>query len=243
MEKYKIALIEEMASKGNREAIHQLEKLYVFNPGIEDVPIEKIELVERYLLELAENGDNHAMVSLGSMYYEGRGVRQSYKQAVKWYEKAAEKLDPQGLCYLGYCYYYGRDIDIDYEKAYACFSQAAFLEDSNGMFKLGDMFYFGRYVEEDKEAAFYWYSAADDVYEKTEYERASIEYRIGKCYLYGEGVEPDLDLALRKLQSSERVFLNLMDDGDLSLGVATLKKVRKEIGEVRNRLYERLGIE
>jgi TPR repeat protein len=188
-------------------------------------------------LELAENNDNHAMVSLGSMYYEGRGVQQSYKKAVYWYEKAAEKLDPRGLCYLGYCYYYGRDIDVDYKKAYACFSQSAFLKDPNGMFKLGDMFYFGLYVKEDKDAAFYWYDAADNVYSKTQYESASIEYRLGKCYLYGEGVEQNLSSALRKLQSAEEDFFELVEEGDTNSAI-TLKSVRKEIDTVRNKLYD-----
>ena len=242
MEKYKITLIEEMASKGNNEAIYEMEQLYVFNPEIEDVPIEKIKLVERYLLELAENNDVHAMVSLGSMYYEGKGVPQSYKKAVKWYEKAAGNLDPRGLCYLGYCYFYGRDIDIDYEKAYSCFTQSAFLKDPNGMFKLGDMYYFGHYVNEDKEAAFYWYDAADNVYGKSQYEKASIAFRLGKCYLYGEGVEQDLSFALRKLQTAEITFFELMDEGDQLIEV-TLKKVRKEIDIVRNRIYDSYGIE
>ena len=242
MDKFRKVIVEELASKGNKEAIFEMEEYYVFNTDIEEVSFEKQQLVERYLLELAENNDNHAMVSLGSMYYEGRGVQQSYKKAVKWYEKAAENLDRRGLCYLGYCYYYGRDIDVDYEKAYACFSQSAFLEDPNGMFKLGDMFYFGHYVKEDKDAAFYWYEAADSNHWKTQYEKASIEYRLGKCYLYGEGVEQDLHLALRNLQSSERIFFELMDADDPHVET-TLGKVRKEVDSVRNRLYDLYHIE
>jgi TPR repeat protein len=128
-------------------------------------------------------------------------------------------------------------MDVNYEKAYTCFSQSAFLENPNGMFKLGDMFYFGHYVKEDKDAAFYWYDAADSVYEKTEYERASIEYRLGKCYLYGEGVEQNLLLALRELQSAERILFELMEIGEPFVEV-TLRKTRKKIDTARNRLYE-----
>ena len=185
-------------------------------------------------MELAEKNDSDAILSLGSMYYQGRGVQQSYKEAVKWYTKLAEKLDPDGLCYLGYCYYYGRDIDIDYEKAYSCFSQSAFLRQANGMFKLGDMYYFGLHVKEDKEAAFYWYNEAEDA-ATSQYEKASIAYRLGKCYLYGDGIEQDLSLALRKLQYAERIFFELIDEGDPV--EPTLKKVRKEIDVVRNKLY------
>jgi len=242
MERFRKELVEELASKGNRNAIFEMERFYIYNMDIEDVPNEKLKLVVRYLLELAENNDKDAMVSLGSMYYEGKGgVQQNYKEAVKWYEKAAEKLDEYGLCYLGYCYYYGREIEIDYEKAYSYFSQSAFLGNSNGMFKLGDMYYYGHYVKEDKEAAYYWYNEADDVTE-TQYERASIAYRLGKCYLHGEGVEQNFSLALEKLQSAEMIFFELIDEGD-PFATITLEKVKKEIDTVRNRLYELHGIE
>jgi len=241
MEKYRKILVEELASKGNKKAINELERYYIFSKNVKDTPIETVKTIEQYLLELAENNDNNAMVSLGSMYYEGRGVQQSYKKAVKWYEKAAEKLDPKGLCYLGYCYYYGRDIDVDYEKAYACFSQSAFLNDPNGMFKLGDMYFFGLFVSEDKEAAYYWYNEAD-VFEETQYERASIAYRLGKCLLYGYGVEQNLLEALKKLQSAEEDFFELVEEGDTHSAI-TLKSVRKEIDTVRNKLYDLYDIE
>ena len=40
---------------------------------------------------LAEQGDAQAQFTLGAMYYNGRGVPQDYKQAVKWYRLAAEQ--------------------------------------------------------------------------------------------------------------------------------------------------------
>jgi len=240
MEKYRKELIEQLASKGIKEAIHEMEQYYIYDTKIEDVPADKIELVKQYLLDLAEKNDKDAMVSLGSMYYEGKGFQQNFKEAVKWYEKAAEKNDENGLCYLGYCYYYGRDVEIDYEKAFSCFSQSAFLGNANGMFKLGDMYYYGLHVKEDKTGAFYWYNEADEEAE-TQYERASIEYRLGKCYLHGEGVEMNLSLALSNLQSAEIIFFKLIDAGDPFVK-ETLIKTRKEIDIARERLYGFYGL-
>jgi TPR repeat protein len=42
-------------------------------------------------LPLAEQGDAVAQSNLASMYYNGEGVLQDYKTAVKWYTLAAEQ--------------------------------------------------------------------------------------------------------------------------------------------------------
>jgi len=241
MDDYREVLVEEMASRGIKEAIFEMAKNYIYDQHIEDVDLEKSEQIKNYLLKLAENNDKDAMVTLGGMYYEGRGVNQSYKEVVKWYERAAEKLDASGLCYLGYCYYYGRDIDIDYEKAYNCFSHSAFLEHPNAMYKLGDMYFNGQFVEEDKDAAFYWYQESW-VYAESKYEKASISYRLGRCYLHGEGVEQNLQLALEKLQSAEKVFFDLLIDFGDDAAEIVLKSVKEELETVRDRLYDEYEI-
>jgi TPR repeat protein len=238
MEKFKLALIEELASKGNREAILEIARFYSEEPNISAT---KSKQIVNYLLQLTKNNDTEAMLILGGWYYVGRGVKQNYKEAVKWYEKAAEKLDALGLCYLGYCYYHGRDMDVNYEKAYSCFSKSAFLGSPNAMYKLGDMYFHGQYVKEDKEAAFFWYNEGwKDV--EDSYETASIEYRLGKCYLHGHGIEQDLWHALKMLQSAEKDFFELVESGD-PFAEITLKSVRKEIDKARDKLYDLYDIE
>ena len=235
MKQFRKELVEELASKGNRDAILEMARYET------KIPSKKVNQIVSYLLKLAQNDDTDAMIILGGWYYCGTVVKQNYKEAIKWYEKAADKIDERGLCFLGYCYYYGRDIDIDYEKAYSCFSQSAFLGYSNGMFKLGDMYYFGKYVEENKEAAFFWYQEASYCTED-DYDRASAEFRLGKCYLHGHGTEPNLKYALEVLQSSEEIFFELVEKGDIFSKI-TLKQVRKEIDTARNMLYNLHGIE
>jgi len=198
---------------------------------------DKSELIQRYLLELSEDDalekddTKFAMLLLGIMHYIGRGVNQNYSEAVRWYEKAADKLDSYGLCNLGYCYYYGRDIPIDYEKAYSSFSQSSFLGNPNAMYKLGDMFDKGFHVIEDKNAAFFWYREAHMHTKESDIERPNIEYRLGKCFLYGKGVEQNLYTALTLLQNAEFGFFRQIDEGD-SFAELTLPSVRNEIDNV-----------
>lgn len=39
----------------------------------------------------ANNGDAQAQFELGEMYHDGDGVKQNYKEAMKWYLKASKQ--------------------------------------------------------------------------------------------------------------------------------------------------------
>ena len=45
----------------------------------------------KLFLPLAEKGHTKAQTMLGIMYDEGQGVPQDYKEAIKWYQLAAEQ--------------------------------------------------------------------------------------------------------------------------------------------------------
>jgi len=239
---YKLLLIEELAEMGHKKAMLEVARYYVDKKD-EILSVEKGELIRRYLIELSEDAEldkddsMFAMLLLGIMYYVGRGVEQNYREAVMWYEKAGDKMDSYALCNLGYCYYYGRDIAVDYSKAYPCFSYSSFLGNPNAMYKLGDMFYNGYHVDEDKDAAFFWYGEAHRFTKKEDEERPSIEYRLGKCFLYGHGVEQNLYAALNLLQAAEFGFFNQIKAGD-SFAELTLPSVTKEIDIVRAMIYQ-----
>ena len=223
-------LVEELAAKGIAPAMMEICQRF-FDNGIYD----NVEQVIGFLKDLAGRGISRAMLMLGNIYYTGKGVPQSYKNAVKWYEMAAEGLESYGLCNLGYCYYYGRDIKVDYEKAYKCFSLSAYMRNPNSMYKLGDMFYHGKFVKKDRKAAYYWYREALNNLDGEDVE-AIIHYRLGLCYLYGHGIHKDELKALEHLQAAELEFLRLRDDGD-EFAELTLPKVKTEMDKVRESLY------
>ena len=62
---------------------------------------------------------------MGAFYYEGEGVSQDYKQAVYWWEKAAEQGYAVAQCCLGMCYEDGNGVNKDYKKAVSLYKQAA----------------------------------------------------------------------------------------------------------------------
>jgi hypothetical protein len=53
----------------------------------------------------------------GEDYYYGRGVTQSYTEAVKWYRKSAEQGNARAQYNLGYCYHYGQGVEQSYTEA------------------------------------------------------------------------------------------------------------------------------
>jgi len=227
---YKKELTDELAAKGIVPAMMDVCRRF-----FEYKTYENAELVISNLEKMAEKGDSHAMLLLGNIYYTGKGVPQSYKEATKWYETAAEGLEPYGLCNLGYCYFYGRDMKVNYKRAYECFSLAAYMYNPNAMYKLGDMYYYGNHVSEDKDAAYYWYREAlynlsgDDI-------KANIHYRLGMCYLYGHGTHKNELIALEHLQKAELEFFRLIEDGD-TFAELTLPRVKEVLEKVRNTLY------
>jgi len=227
---YHVELVKELAAKGIAPAMMEICQRF-FDNGIYD----NAGMVISYLEELAKRGISRAMLLLGCIYYTGKGVPQSYKEAVKWYEMAAEGLESYGLCNLGYCYYYGRDIEVNYKRAYECFSLSAYMQNPNSMYKLGDMYYYGNHVKEDKDAAFYWYCEALDIHDGEDI-KANIHYRLGLCFLYGHGTRKDELLALKHLQKAELEFFRLIDDGD-EFAELTLPKVKIELEKVREILY------
>ncbi|WP_425451084.1 tetratricopeptide repeat protein [Avibacterium avium] len=62
---------------------------------------------------MAEQGYASAQFNLGNMYSTGRGVKQDYFQAFKWYQKAAEQGNAQAQAMLGTMYALGQGVKQD----------------------------------------------------------------------------------------------------------------------------------
>lgn len=65
----------------------------------------------------AERGHRDSQYYLGLMYAKGDGVKQNYKMAHDWLEKAAMNGFPKAMYHLGEMYVWGDGVEVDYEKA------------------------------------------------------------------------------------------------------------------------------
>jgi len=228
MHAIKLNLLKMLAQDGDTGAMLELADYYYIHENKRSLSAETFQMVFDYYTCLAEAGNDHAMVTLGAMYYEGVNLPQNFKLAKDWYEKAAKLGNPLAINNLGYCYYYGRDIPSDLKRAFHLFGKAAQLGHHNGMYKLGDMYYNGNYVPRDPQAAFYWYSQAEKITDDAIPEYPNISYRIGHCYLQGDGIAQDLLAALKWLQRSELGCYTFIQKGD-AFAQLTLVRVKEDL--------------
>lgn len=87
----------------------------------------------------AEQGDVEAQNNLGDMYFEGTGVSQDYKQALKWLTKATAQGHAGAHKYLAGMYYSGMGVTKDPVEAYAWALNAAMHGDPSGINYLAPM--------------------------------------------------------------------------------------------------------
>lgn len=87
------------------------------------------------------------------MYYEGRGVKQDYTQAVAWYRKAAEQGNSMAQNNLGVMYADGLGIAQDDAQAVVWYRKSADQGNAFGQVNLGMMYMMGRGVEQNFDAA------------------------------------------------------------------------------------------
>ncbi|EON76339.1 hypothetical protein ADIS_3467 [Lunatimonas lonarensis] len=98
---------------------------------------------------------------LGLMHVEGRGGRKDVKQALAWYQRAADAGDATALGILSQLYSNGMDLPPDPTKAVAFAKQAANRGNSGAMVFLGDVFLNGNQgVKKDPKEALKWYTNA-----------------------------------------------------------------------------------
>jgi len=89
---------------------------------------------------LAKKGDAKAQLSLGTMYYIGQGVTQSYQEAAKLFERSAKQGNVLAQNILGEMYDQGLGVSQSYEEAAKWYRMAAEQGDAHGQFNIGIMY-------------------------------------------------------------------------------------------------------
>ena len=94
------------------------------------------------------------------MYAYGHGVAQDYKEAIKWYRKAADQEDSDAESKLGWMYFSGEGVAQDYKEAIKWFHKAADQGDLRSQHNLGLMYFDGTGVLKDAVTAHMWFEIA-----------------------------------------------------------------------------------
>ena len=143
------------------------------------------------LLSLAQGGDAESQFKSGNAYYFGEGVPQDYKEAVKWYTKAAEQGHAAGEYNLGNHYCNGEGVPQDYKQAIKWFTKAAEQGLANAQYNLGLMYNNGEGVPQDYKEAVKWYTKA------AEQGDTSAQFNLALMYENGKGVTQDYREAVK----------------------------------------------
>ena len=109
---------------------------------------------------LAEQGDADAQALLAEVYYNGRGVRRNYGEALRWARLAAEQGNVRGQSLLGAAYYSGNGVARDPAEAARWARLAAEQGDSGGRIVLGTLYLNGTGVPQDDVSAYMWLTLA-----------------------------------------------------------------------------------
>jgi TPR repeat protein len=94
------------------------------------------------------------------MYQNGHGVSENYKEALKWYTKAAEQGDVLSQFSLGWTYENGRGTSQNYQEAVKWYTKASLQGYVMAQFNLGLMHAKGDGVPQSDEQAYIWASLA-----------------------------------------------------------------------------------
>lgn len=142
-------------------------------------------------LPCAEKGVAGAQTVLGRMYDSGRGVRQNFAEAMRWYQLAAAQNDPSAQNNLGVMHQFGHGMPVDLATAVAWYRLSAEQGHPVAQANLASAYRDGRGVSRDLGEAFRLYKlAAEQNYPVAQRALASM-------YERGEGVVHDAVEAVR----------------------------------------------
>ena len=129
-------------------------------------------------------------VGNGDKYYL-KTFKQDYKEALKWYEKAATKGNIKAQYNLGEMYRLGQGVNQDFKESFKWYEKAAIQDNIWAQFYLGGMYYLGLEVNQDYKEAFKWFEKAANK------GNSKAQYSLGKMYRLGEGTQEDDKEALK----------------------------------------------
>jgi serine/threonine protein kinase len=131
-----------------------------YKEGLKAYNKEDYKTAEKWYLKAALQNHAASQDSLGSMYFEGRGMKKNIKKALEWYQKSADQEYAKGQDHMGLMYYNGYGVNRNFKKSFDWFRKAANQGYAEGQWNLGAMYENGKGVKLDKKRALIWYKKA-----------------------------------------------------------------------------------
>jgi len=106
----------------------------------------------------AQEGYPDAQNALASLYFQGIGTPQNYRESLKWYEKVPRQNDPEALQNMGYIYANGLGgVRKNLKKAFSLYLRAANLGHVGSQYFVGHFYVKGLGVEQNNVQALMWF--------------------------------------------------------------------------------------
>jgi TPR repeat protein len=138
--------------------------------------IENLQKAKECYEKAADQSDAVSQFNLGMMYLNGKGVKQDYTEAIRWFTKATEQGYAPATLYIGEIYFSEKSGMRDYVEATKWLTKAAEQGYALAQYKLGLMYRDGKGVERDYTEAKKWFTKA------AEQEYANAQYNL--CIMY-----------------------------------------------------------
>ncbi len=121
---------------------------------------KSLSLAIQYYEKIADySGD--ACYRLGMIYCDGINGKSDYQEAVKWFQKAADKNSTAAIQQIGRMHYFGLGLPkSDFKEARRLYEQAAQKGNGDAQYVLGYLYLFGLGGKIDEEMAFVWLKKA-----------------------------------------------------------------------------------
>lgn len=195
--------LEVLAAEGNDVmAIVSLGSCYDRADGVNRDTDRAFELFNK----AAKLGDFLALYNLGWYHFKGISTKTNYVEAEKFFLEVIRK-NPQFMpAYQGLSQIYdkgGFGIDVNYSKAFEMYSKASELGDLISTFSMGSYYERGLVNgKPDFTKSLECYLKAKNYWETNIKPAGLIANKIAEYYLYGRGVEIDLDRAISYYKES-----------------------------------------
>ena len=155
-----------------------------------DIEANKDMLDPQNLGLLIEKGDVKAMNNVGLLWATGYDGKQSFEEAVKWWQEAANRGYPLAMNNLGLAYANGQGVKRDIKQAFNWWLKSAIGGSAWAMNSVGDCYETGEGVTRDYVLAMSWYKTAADAGDPLAH------FNVGSLYHTGRGVDQSYETAI-----------------------------------------------